>query len=275
MKAGDEELGRFWLDMHPRADKFKHAAMFPIQTGLSGARAQMPFGALACNFPEPKEGDKALMLHDDVVTFFHEFGHLIHQLMGRGPTVKLSADNEGDFIEAPSQLLEEWAWRPEILQRFAKHVDSGEVIPTELVLAMKKADDFGRGMNLMRQIFLSAYSWFIHVEDPAALDFEAFTAAMYDKYSPYPRPEVDKLYASFGHLTEYSSNYYTYQWSLAIAKDLYTRFAPNPMDPIVAADYRAKVLAPGATAPSDELVKNFLGRDRNLDAYRAWISQKN
>ena len=271
---GDEELGRFWLDMHPRVDKFKHAAMFPIQAGLSGERAQRPWAALVCNFPEPGAGgadDKALLSHDEVITFFHEFGHLVHHLSARGPTVKLAGDNEGDFIEAPSQLLEEWAWRPEILQRFAKHVDTGESIPTDLVAKMKQADSFGRGMDLMRQIFLSAYSWFIHVEDPAALDFEAFTTAMYKRYSPYPRPEVDALFASFGHLTDYSSNYYTYQWSLAIAKDLYTRFAPDPMDPAVAADYRTKVLAAGATKDAAELVLDFLGRPQNLDAYRAWI----
>jgi len=272
--ADGAELGRFWLDMHPREGKFKHAAMFPIQTGLSGPRAQDAWAALVCNFPTPTDTDAALMGHDDVVTFFHEFGHLIHHLLARGPTIKLSADNEGDFIEAPSQLLEEWAWRPEILARFARHHDTNEPIPEALVLAMKKADGFGRGMDLMRQIFFSAYSWFLHVEDPAALDFEAFTTAMYARYSPYPRPEVDQLYASFGHLTDYSSNYYTYQWSLAIAKDLYTRFANNPMDPAVAADYRSQVLAAGATKDAAELVRDFLGREQRLDAYRAWITSE-
>ncbi len=273
MFADGKELGRFWLDMHPRADKFKHAAMFPIQTGLDGASETTPFAALVCNFPAPTDTDHALMTHDDVVTFFHEFGHLIHHLTARGPTVKLAADNEGDFIEAPSQLLEEWAWRPEILQRFAKHIDTNEPIPAELVAKMKQADGFGRGMDLMRQIFLSAYSWFIHVEDPATIDFEAFTTAMYKRYSPYPRPEVDHLFASFGHLTDYSSNYYTYQWSLAIAKDLYTRFAANPMDAAIARDYRTKVLAAGATKDAADLVSDFLGRPQNLDAYRAWIAE--
>ncbi len=273
MQSEGKELGRFWLDMHPRADKFKHAAMFPIQTGVDGATPQTPFAALVCNFPVPTDTDAALMTHDDVVTFFHEFGHLIHHLTARGPTIKLAADNEGDFIEAPSQLLEEWAWRPEILQRFAKHIETNEPIPAELVAKMKQADGFGRGMDLMRQIFLSAYSWFIHVEDPAQIDFEAFTTAMYKRYSPYPRPEVDHLFASFGHLTDYSSNYYTYQWSLAIAKDLYTRFLPNPMDPAIARDYRTKVLAAGATKDASDLVSDFLGRPQNLDAYRAWISE--
>ncbi len=271
---GGAELGRFWLDMHPRADKFKHAAMFPIQTGLGGARAQAPWAALVCNFPAPSATDPALMQHDDVVTLFHEFGHLIHHLMARGPTVKLSADNEGDFIEAPSQLLEEWAWRPEILQRFARHHETDQPIPTELVDTMKAADDFGRGMDLMRQIYLSAFSWFLHVEPPEAIDFEAFTTAMYKRYSPYPRPEVDDLFANFGHLTDYSSNYYTYQWSLAIAKDLYTRFSDNPMDPTVASEYRDRVLAAGATKDASELVADFLGRPMNLDAYRAWITSQ-
>ncbi|MBL8785912.1 MAG: Zn-dependent oligopeptidase [Deltaproteobacteria bacterium] len=269
-------LGRFWLDMHPRADKFGHAAMFPIQTGLSGKHAQIAWASLVCNFPAPSPTDKGLMGHDEVVTFFHEFGHLIQHLLARGPTVKLAGDIDFDFIEAPSQLLEEWAWTPNILQRFARHVDTGEPIPADLVKRMKDADAFGRGMDLLRQIHLSAFSWFMHVEDPAALDFEAFTTAMYQKYSPYPRPEVDHLYANFGHLTDYSSNYYTYQWSLAIAKDLFTRFESGDgsglVNLAVSADYRKKLLEPGATRDINAMIEDFLGRPRNLEAYRKWIA---
>ncbi len=281
MRAGDVVKGRFWLDMHPRADKFKHAAQFGIQTGLvdaNGGDTAMPYAALVCNFPAPSNDDKALMGHDDVVTFFHEFGHLIHHLMARGETLELATGIEDDFIEAPSQLLEEWAWDPKILARFTRHADTNEPIPEDLVLRMRKADAFGRGLDVMRQVFLAAYSWFIHERDPATLDIaglETFTTEIYKAYSPYPRPEVDKLWANFGHLTDYSSNYYTYQWSLAISKDLFSRFATaGLLDQETARAYRDTVLAAGGNADAATLIERFLSRPQNLEAYRTWLASE-
>lgn len=270
---GDAEIARFYLDMHPRADKYKHAAMFPVRTGLStGTR---PLASLVCNFPNPTDGDgKALMEHSDVVTFFHEFGHLIHQLLAqRGPWVTLAGINvEWDFVEAPSQILEEWAWDADVLSRFGKHVDTGEVISADLVARMRAADEFGKGVHVMRQVFYSAFSYFLHARDPAALDLSAYADEMYEDYSPYPRMGGDHVYANFGHLVGYSSMYYTYQWSLVIAKDLFTRFAgAGLMDQQVAREYRESILLPGGTADAADLVQEFLGRPSNLDAYKAWL----
>ena len=267
-----EVIGRFFLDMHPRADKYKHAAMFPIQTGLAGTR--LPWASLVCNFPNPAEGP-ALMDHKDVVTFFHEFGHLIHHLLAQNSKwLSTSGINvEWDFVEAPSQLLEEWAWDPKVLARFAKN-DKGKAIPGRLVDAMKKAEEFGKGVELARQLFYAAYSYNLHKADVATLDLEAFTSELYRTWSPYPRPAEDRLYANFAHLIGYKSAYYTYQWSLAIAKDLFGRFKEKGLlDPAVAADYRRLVLEPAGTDKAENLVKNFLGRDRNLDAYREWITK--
>lgn len=270
-------IGRFYFDMHPRPDKYKHAAMFPIATGLSDANGQttrVPYASLVCNFPAPtKESAVALMDHSQVVTFFHEFGHLIHHLLAQqSPWISLSGINvEWDFVEAPSQLLEEWAWDPKVLATFAENA-AGEVIPAALMAKMKKADEFGKGVELARQLFYAAYSYQLHKADPATLDLEAFTSQMYADWSPYPRPADDHLYANFAHLIGYKSAYYTYQWSLSIAKDLFTRFkAKGLLDAGVAADYRTKVLEPGGTNKAEALVQDFLGRERNLDAYRAWI----
>ncbi len=274
MRRDGKRVGRFFLDMHPRADKYKHAAMFTIQSGL--AEGRIPWASLVCNFPEPSvDGrDAALMEHRDVTTFFHEFGHLIHQLLARKSRWLGVAgiETEWDFVEAPSQLLEEWAWDAEVLRGFARHVDTGEAIPASLVAAMRTAEELGRGIDLLRQVYLSAFSFYLHLEDPVRLDFEAFTAQMYKTYAPFPKPAVDHLHANFGHLMGYSAIYYTYQWSLAIAKDLFTRFRKaGLMNTAVARDYAAKVLEPGGTRPADELIRAFLGRPRNLDAYRAWI----
>ena len=279
VSRNDKVIGRFFLDMHPRADKYKHAAMFPIQTGLANAEGttRLPWASLVCNFPGPDAatGGLGLMDHKDVVTFFHEFGHLIHHLLAQNsPWLSTSGINvEWDFVEAPSQLLEEWAWDPKVLARFAKNA-AGKTLPARTVDAMKKAEEFGKGVELARQLFYAAYSFHMHTQDVATLDLEAFTSAEYAAWSPYPRPPEDRLYANFAHLIGYKSAYYTYQWSLAIAKDLFGRFkAKGLLDPAVAADYRTMVLEPGGTDKAENLIKKFLGRDRNLDAYRDWITK--
>ena len=267
-------IGRFFLDMHPRDNKYKHAAMFPIQTGLSTGR--LPVASLVCNFPKSSDSDPGLMEHGEVTTLFHEFGHLIHHLLAQeSPYARLSGINvEWDFVEAPSQLLEEWAWSHEVLKGFAKHHKTGEVIPKEMVDKMRKADEFGKGVGVMRQLFYAAYSFYLHQQDPKTLDLKAFTTDIYQRFSPYRAIEGGAVYANFGHLMGYSSMYYTYQWSLVIAKDLWTRFEKEGLlSPEVVQDYAKKVLAPGGTKAAADLAKDFLGREYQMDAYKAWLSR--
>ena len=266
-------LGKFYFDMHPREGKFKHAAMFPLQTGLESG--QLPIGTLVCNFPDPADGDgNALMEHSDVQTFFHEFGHLIHQLLAqRGNWVTLAGINvEWDFVEAPSQILEEWAWDADVLGRFAKHVETGKPIPAELVAKMRAAEEFGKGVHVMRQVFYTAFSYFLHARDPSSIDLDRFTDEMYASYNPYRRMSSDHVYANFGHLMGYSSMYYTYQWSLVIAKDLFTRFkSAGLLDRATADAYRRAILEPGGTKDAAGLVEDFLGRPSNVEAYKEWL----
>ncbi|MCB9548082.1 MAG: Zn-dependent oligopeptidase [Myxococcales bacterium] len=267
---GDQRVGRFYLDMHPRDGKYKHAAMFPLQVGLSSGR--VPMATLVCNFPDPKDGD-ALMQHEEVTTFFHEFGHLIHHLLANRSRWSSQAGMgvEWDFVETPSQLLEEWAWSAPVLQRFAKHAETGEPIPADLVQRMKTADEFGKGVAVMRQVFYAAYSFYVHHRDPKTLDLDAYSDEIYGKYSPYPRVPDSHVYASFEHLVGYSSSYYTYQWSLVMAKDLFTRFEANLLDPAPMQRYRDIILEQGATKDASQLVEEFLGRPYTLDAYRKWL----
>lgn len=277
-EAGSEEVsGIFYLDMHPRPGKYKHAAMFSPETGTRGG--SVPVGVLVCNFPDPKAkgGDgKALMEHSQVLTFFHEFGHLIHHELASGSRFvrNASISVEWDFVEAPSQLLEEWGWDAKVLQRFAKHVDTGVAIPTALVDKMRKADEFGKGADVMRQIFYAGFSYHLHTRPVEGLNLDAFTNEIYSKYSPYPRPQGGHVYANFGHLMGYSSMYYTYQWSLTLAKDLFTRFkSAGILDQGVARAYREAVLKPGGLKGAAQLVEDFLGRPGNLKAYEAWLSE--
>ena len=261
----DRLLGRIYLDLHPREGKYKHAAQFTLVDGLAGR--QLAEGALVCNF------SRGLMEHDHVVTLFHEFGHLVHHVLaGSGEWTRFSGvATEWDFVEAPSQMLEEWAWDPDVLRTFATS-ESGEPIPAELVERMRAADDFGKGYQARTQMFYAAMSYWFHTSRPA--DLTAAMRELQERYSPFPYIDGTHMFASFGHLGGYSSAYYTYMWSLVIAKDLFSAFDPADLfEPSVAARYRDRVLAPGGSRDAADLVADFLGRPYTFDAYAAWLAR--
>jgi thimet oligopeptidase len=265
-------LGRVYLDMHPRDGKYKHYAQFTLASGQAGRR--LPEGVLVCNFPRPAPGAPALMEHGDVRTFFHEFGHLLHHVLG-GHTRwagQSGVATEWDFVEAPSQMLEEWVWDPAVLATFARHVETGEPIPAELVRRMKAADEYGKGLMVRQQMFYAATSLELHRRDPAALDTTALVAELQERYTPFRHVPGTYFQESFGHLDGYSAIYYTYMWSLVIAKDLFGPFREaGLLDPAPARRYRRAVLEPGGSKPAAELVKDFLGRPHAFDAFAAWL----
>ncbi|MCW2757527.1 MAG: Peptidase, partial [Nocardioidaceae bacterium] len=244
-------LGRIHLDLHPREGKYNHAAQFDLQPGV--ADRQLPEGVLVCNFP------RGLMDHRDVVTLFHEFGHLMHHtLAGRHPWVRFSGvATEWDFVEAPSQMLEEWAWSHDVLRDFATD-DDGTPIPADLVDRMRAAEDFGRAFLARTQMFYAAVSYRFHLERPDDLTARMFE--LYDEYSLIrPIPE-SHFFAGFGHLGGYTSAYYTYMWSMVIAKDMFSAFDPADLfAPEVALRYRDRVLAAGGSQDAADLVEDFLG----------------
>ncbi|MEJ7603327.1 MAG: M3 family metallopeptidase [Kofleriaceae bacterium] len=266
-----ESLGRIYLDMHPREGKYKHAAQFPLKDGVRGV--QLPEGVLVCNFSSPDDGP-ALMEHDDVVTMFHEFGHLMHHVLGGHQKwiTQSGVATEWDFVEAPSQMFEEWAWSHVTLARFARHHETGEVIPAELVDKMRRADKFGLGTATVQQIFYAAISLGFHRADPAGLDPLAEVQRLQKRYTPFDYVPGTRFHTSFGHLVGYSAMYYTYQWSLVIAKDLLTPFEDRGL---LATDitfaYRDKVLVPGGSRDAAELVRDFLGRDYDFTAYERFL----
>tara|TARA_R110002072_G_scaffold98327_1_gene216288 strand:+ start:533 stop:2635 length:2103 start_codon:yes stop_codon:yes gene_type:complete len=259
-------IGRFYLDMHPRDGKFKHAAAFPIRFGPTSDG--VPVGALMCNFPA---GDHTtgLMEHRQVETFLHEFGHLIHQMFSGQPDfASLSMSNlEWDFIEAPSQMLENWIWDYDTLARFAVNAE-GETIPRALVVKMNAARDFGTGLATLRQLTYAYISLDYYNRAPDEVDFDQLWEARQSALSPFETLPDTHRYASLGHLDGYSAIIYTYQWSLAISTDMFTAFETNGLrDPATAARYRDMVLAPGSSKPAAQLVHDFLGRDWTPEAY--------
>lgn len=272
---GKRLLGRFYLDLHPRPGKYNHAAKFTIRQGAAGV--QVPEHALVCNFPGGKSGDPGLMELSDVKTFFHEFGHLIHAILGgqgRWEPVAGTAVQR-DFVEAPSQLLEEWPMDPGVLRTFAKHYQTGEPVPKELVERMRRADAFGRALSMSYQAYLAAYSFQLYDQPPERVDTDRIATELEPQFSPIPVMPGTHTQTSFGHLDGYSAVYYTYAWSLVIARDMLSRFdRANLLDPSVAKRYREQVLAPGGTKPAKELVRSFLGRDYDFAAFDAWLAGK-
>ncbi|WP_448565754.1 M3 family metallopeptidase [Thalassotalea ganghwensis] len=254
-------IGRFYMDNHPRKNKYKHAAHWTIRTGLKDK--QIPVSALAQNFPN------GLMEHSQVETFLHEFGHLLHNMFsGNQKWYGVAGMSmERDFVEAPSQMLEEWIWDYNTLKNFARN-EKGEVIPKSLVEKMNKARDFGQATATATQVYYANLALSYYSQDPDKLDLEKTMVALENQYAPYPFVEGTHFYANFGHLYGYSSDYYTYQWSLAIATDLFSRFDKEGMrNKAVAKEYREKVLGAAGSKPAAEFVADFLKRDFTPDTY--------
>lgn len=265
-------LGRFFFDSHPRDGKYAHANMIPLRSGIAGRT--VPVGALVMNLPAGGH-DTGLMEHDDVETFLHEFGHMLHFIFG-GQTPAWAGlsgfATEWDFVEAPSQMLEEWVYDYDTLARFA--VDAkGTAIPRSLVEKMNRARYFNIGMTDMRQFALSNISLRLHQGDAPA-DLGARTRELDAVYNPVPLPQFAQPQDSFDHLNNYSAIYYTYQWSKVIADDMFTAFAKTGLrDKATAQRYRTLVLGPGGSKPAAELVADFLGRPIKIDAYKAEMAK--
>jgi thimet oligopeptidase len=272
---GGKPIGRFYLDMHPRPGKFSHAEMVQVLDGIRGK--QLPEATLVCNFPAPTASDPGLMEYGDVKTFFHEFGHLMHHILGgqqqwAGIT---GISMESDFGEAPSQMLEEWIASPQVLAKFARHYKTGESIPAELVARMNRAAAFGRGGWVGSQNGYSALSYDIYKTKPENVNLDTVTlddTLRYTLITPLPN---EHSWASFGHLGGYSSAYYTYLWDKVIAEDFFLQFDhQNLLAGDAPMKYRRVVLEPGGSMSANDLVKNFLGRPQNMVALQKWMGEE-
>ncbi|MGD0095200.1 MAG: M3 family metallopeptidase [Terracidiphilus sp.] len=272
---GGRRAGRFYLDMHPRVGKDKWFSAAPIVTGVRGGA--LPEAALICNFPAGNGNDPGLLQYSDVVTYFHEFGHLMHAILG-GQTEWAGISGfatEGDFIEVPSQMLEEFFRDEKLLQAFAKHYQTGEVLPSETIRKMKLAGAFGRADWVRSQLNYTTLSLDLHDEDPASLDLDRTTRRLYESLQPWTWLEGNRMYASFGHLTGYSSNYYTYAFDKVIALDFFAQFDPSDLlGSEVGSRYRRAVLEQGGSKQGRQMVRDFLGRDEEFAAFSKWLNEE-
>ena len=272
---GQNRIGRIYMDMHPRPGKDKWFSTQGLTPGIGGR--QLPEATRVCNFPGGKDGDPGLMQYEDVVVFLHEFGHMMHHVIG-GQNAYAGAGAfsvEGDFVEAPSQMLEEFFHDYGVLSSFARHYRSGAVLPRELFDRMIRSDAFGRAGAEQFQLIFAAVSLDYHTLKPATLDFDAVYERDYTRFSSVSMLPGDHFWASFTHLNSYSSNYYTYVLDKVIALDFFAQFdSGDLLGGPAGMRYRQTVLAPGATRPAAQLVRDFLGRDMNLEAYRRWMLQE-
>ena len=275
----DTLVGRIYLDMHPREGKSKWFSECSLVGGVLGSH--IPEASLVCNFPEPTADDPGLMQYADVVTYFHEFGHLMHEVLGGRQrwAGQSGIATEGDFVEVPSQMLEEFFEDADLLRTFARHVDTGEPIPYETVQRMTKASAHGRALSTLTQVMYATYSMETHDRRAGALDLDTLLRDGYDRFSKYEFVDGNRMYAAFTHLVGYTSNYYTYLYDKVMALEFFRQFEHADGKDMLNSDtglrYRREVLEPGGSRPARELVKAFLRREHvSMDALKEWIGKE-
>mmetsp|Transcript_22645 Transcript_22645/g.70513 ORF Transcript_22645/g.70513 Transcript_22645/m.70513 type:complete len:714 (-) Transcript_22645:155-2296(-) len=257
-------VGYFYMDMHPRDGKYGHAACFGLQPACEyGGEWQVPVAAMVCNFPKPSAEKPALLSHGNVETFFHEFGHVMHQLCSKAKLAMFAGTRvERDFVEAPSQMLENWVWQPEALHRMSRHHKTGEPIPEELLQALLQSRNANAGILNMRQICLASFDQAIHTS--ASADTASVLAALTQELMSVPATPGTNMGASFGHLAGgYDAQYYGYMWSEVYSADMFvSRFeAEGIFSAAVGKSYRSEILAAGGSRDAMDSLRAFLGRD--------------
>ncbi|OFX88267.1 MAG: hypothetical protein A2W99_09945 [Bacteroidetes bacterium GWF2_33_16] len=268
----DRNIAKFYLDLYPRKNKYGHAAMFGMIPGKQmGRDYQLPIASLVCNFPRANEDMPALMLHDDVVTFFHEFGHLMHDLLTRTELSAQAGTNVArDFVEMPSQIFENWAWDFEALKLFAKHYKTKEVLPKDFYDKMILSRNVGSGLQTMQQIFYGILDLTYH--DKYNPNGEESTTDIVKKLQNeitlYKFQEDTHFEAGFGHLNGYAAGYYSYLWAKVFSEDMFSVFIRNGvMDKNTGIKLRKVVLEKGSSVDELEMVKEFLGREPSQEAF--------
>jgi thimet oligopeptidase len=271
-------IGLIYLDMFPREGKSKWFSECSLVSGVLGLH--LPEASLVCNFPQPTQDDPGLLQYSDVVTCFHEFGHLMHEVLGGRQrwAGQSGIATEGDFVEVPSQMLEEFFEDPELVRTFARNYQTGEPIPHDIFARMVRASAHGRALATLTQVMYATYSLETHDKPTAALDLDTLLRAGYDRFSSYEFVDGNRMYAAFTHLVGYTSNYYTYLYDKVMALEFFAEFKqldPNHLiESPTAHRYRREVLEPGGSKPARELVQSFLGREVSMSALKHWIARE-
>ena len=271
-RSDNHPVGIFYFDPFPREGKYSHAALFPLQASI--VNKQVGVCSLVCNFTKPTATNPSLLTHDEVTTLFHEFGHCMHHLCAEKVTMVSYAGTsvERDFVECPSQMLENWCWEPTVLKRMSKHVDSGEPLSDDLIAQLIKSRNANEGIGAQRQIAFASFDQKLHSGEIQPSP-ESITKLYFDEYSKVtgftPTPGTS-MPASFGHLCGYDAQYYGYLWAEVFSADLYvSKFAAGnrQLSTQAGREYREKVLGPGGSIDASDILREYLGREPNMDAF--------
>jgi oligopeptidase A len=268
-------LASFYADFYPREEKRGGAWMNGLITGVSSPERHTPHLGLICaNVTPPIGGKPALLTHQDVTTLFHEFGHLLHHCLSRVEVRSLAGTNVAwDFVELPSQIMENWCWERAALDTFARHVETGATIPDALFEKMTRARKYREASAMMRQLGFAATDLALHVEfDPARDgDVVAYARKVMQPYAPAPFDDDYAMIASFTHLFSsavgYAAGYYSYKWAEVLDADAFTRFQEGGVfSRAVGNEFRRAILERGDSDDPADLYRAFMSRDPSLDA---------
>lgn len=266
-----EFLGYLLLDLHPRSNKYSHACQIGTVSTLKDKNGKRTPGVVVviANFPKATAKKPALLKYSDVNTFFHEFGHAIHSLLGATELASFSGTSvKRDFVEMPSQMLEEWLYDPEILKKVSKHYQTGQSLPDEIITKLIELKTFDSGSFVQRQANLATLA--LDVFKPGAdKNVAELHKQLHEKLRKHVAfDDTSHFYTSFGHLPGYGAKYYGYLWSKVFALDLFEKIKKHGLlNPEIGAEYEAKVLGKGGSADPNDLLKDFLGRAPNQEAF--------
>ncbi|KAK1834266.1 peptidase family M3-domain-containing protein [Podospora conica] len=280
---GGDFVGYLYLDLHPRPGKYGHAANFNLQPGFTkpdGTR-RYPATALVCNFSKPTATKPSLLKHDEVVTLFHELGHGIHDLAGRTRYARFHGTSTvRDFVEAPSQMLENWCWTPAQLKSLSSHYQTGNPIPDDLIEKLVATKHVNAALFNLRQLHFGLFDMTVHSPKTHAeleqLDVSKLYNDLRAELSGIKGPEAQgeastwgNGQATFGHLIGgYDAGYYGYLSSQVYSTDMfYTVFKANPMDGVQGRRYRHTVLERGGSQDEMLTLEQFLGRKPSSEAF--------
>lgn len=270
--ATQRKLGVFYTDWFPRESKRSGAWMNPCFAGYR-SRGEINYGLVCGNVNAPVGNEPALLTHYDVETIFHEFGHLVHHLLGNAEVPALNGTNVAwDFVELPSQMNENWTWEPEVLATFAKHYKTGEPLPQEIIQKMIRARNFHAAYSQMRQLSFAYNDLYIHTNAKEVLasgkSLNQIGIEITESYSwpqtPTPNTNLNRLTHLFRSPVGYAAGYYSYKWSEALEIDAFFNVFKNADGSLnydKGMDYRTKILEKGDIEDADVLFRDFVGRD--------------